>query len=109
MSTSSSPSSAYSPWAGCWRPGCSGRRRGGRRGSTDQLLHRFAVPLPTAAQWGGDLDHRFSRAGSPPWAAMLLLIAFSAAYRIRLLGPPALGPVPDRPSPPNGWTPTTAP
>ena len=28
MSTSSSPSSGCSRWAGCWRPGCSGRRRG---------------------------------------------------------------------------------
>ena len=29
--------------------------------------------------------------------------------RYRYSGPPAFGPVPDRPSPPNGWTPTTAP
>ena len=29
--------------------------------------------------------------------------------RVRYSGPPALGPVPDKPRPPNGCTPTTAP
>ena len=37
------------------------------------------------------------------------LTARSLAKRVRACGPPALGPVPDRPSPPNGCTPTTAP
>src|SRR5690606_41855678 len=32
-----------------------------------------------------------------------------ASSRYRYRGPPALGPVPDRPSPPKGCTPTTAP
>jgi hypothetical protein len=32
-----------------------------------------------------------------------------ASSRYRYSGPPAFGPVPDRPSPPNGCTPTTAP
>src|SRR5262249_19199007 len=31
------------------------------------------------------------------------------AERARVWGDPAFGPVPERPSPPKGWTPTTAP
>ena len=46
--------------------------------------------------------YKFNNPGSPPCAAMLSVMTFSAAKRIRLLGPPALGPVPDRPSPPKG-------
>ena len=66
-------------------------------------------PGSLGAACAGCEGYRFSSAGSPPWAVMLTLIARSTAKRSRAWGPPALGPVPDRPSPPNGWTPTTAP
>ena len=35
--------------------------------------------------------------------------AFCLVKRVRYSGPPAFGPVPERPSPPKGWLPTTAP
>ena len=88
------------------------REQGGGDGRARQETHKENSP-----DWPGSLGaacagcegYRFSSAGSPPWAVMLTLIARSTAKRSRAWGPPALGPVPDRPSPPNGWTPTTAP
>ncbi len=50
-----------------------------------------------------------SRAALPPAAAVLIDTTRSSANRYSVIGPPAFGPVPDRPRPPNGCTPTTAP
>ncbi len=72
------------------------------------------------ARTAGSAAGAASSTGSPrtgalasvPDRSMLRRAASSgrcASRRSRYSGPPALGPVPDRPSPPNGCTPTTAP
>ena len=43
-----------------------------------------------------------NRLALPPMATVLTLNVRSTANRCRYRGPPAFGPVPDRPSPPNG-------
>ncbi len=52
---------------------------------------------------------RDNKAAFPPAAAVSTESVRSTAKRCRYRGPPALGPVPERPSPPKGCTPTTAP
>jgi hypothetical protein len=50
-----------------------------------------------------------SNAALPPAAAVLMDTTRSSANRYSVIGPPAFGPEPERPRPPNGCTPTTAP
>src|SRR5690606_6141291 len=50
-----------------------------------------------------------SRLAFPPMAAVFMVLVRSVTKRNRSCGPQALGPVPDRPIPPKGCTPTTAP
>src|SRR5262249_36097462 len=110
-----------------------GPRRGPRRGGAEPIDRRRLIarrseryepnessrpPLPpmpgakAADGWSLQLDPGASspsRAAWPPAAAVSTDTTRSAAKRNRVSGPPAFGPVPDSPRPPNGCTSTTAP
>ena len=91
----------------------------GALGSRGARLRRFDSPAGPgrsnasgAAADGGAAASRAARASGPMRPAAVEPIRRgrgSARKRDRYSGPPAFGPVPDRPSPPNGWLPTTAP
>ena len=69
---------------------------------------RLAQSFPSRSFAQSSSPNR-SKVTLPPVAAVLIDKTRSLAKRLRYNGPPALGPVPDKPCPPKGCTPTTAP
>ena len=102
-------------------PGLAGLERLERRlqvarGRPDQRQHSALLSAPpalsavrTPRSVMRKVRQSVSVAWLPPTAAVFTLTVRSAAYACSVNGPPAFGPVPDSPRPPNGCTPTTAP